>query len=444
MPLVARISKRSTGLLHAAFALILTLAFATAQAQPADQALYDKGEKLFKGNCGSCHKPDKDLTGPALKGARARWEGKGDIYAWVKNSTDYLKTGNAYANDLFAKWNKSVMTAQAITNEEIDAILYYADNYTPPAPKGGAAVADAPAAGPGDAGPAWPWLLVLGLLFLVVAMSLSGVRKGLSQAVAEAEGRTPEPERGTLGAIRHWAWNNKAFASIIGLFLVVFLVLKLWDAAWVIGVYGGDEVEHYKPEQPILFNHTLHAGKVEAGNLAIDCQYCHSSVEKSKHAGIPSTNICMNCHQAVEEGRSPEGTKEIAKIYAAVGWDVTTKKYTGKEEPVKWVKVHNLPDHAYFNHAQHVAVGKIECQECHGPIDEKMDVAEQWAPLTMGWCIDCHNQKEVKMAGNGYYDETMKRLHDSKLGERELKNYLEDDKITVKELGGWECAKCHY
>jgi mono/diheme cytochrome c family protein len=444
MPLVARISKRSTGLLHAAFALILTLAFATAQAQPADQALYDKGEKLFKGNCGSCHKPDKDLTGPALKGARARWEGKGDIYAWVKNSTDYLKTGNAYANDLFAKWNKSVMTAQAVTNEEIDAILYYADNYTPPAPKGGAAVADAPAAGPSDAGPAWPWLLALGLLFLVVAMSLSGVRKGLSQAVAEAEGRTPEPERGTLGTIRNWAWNNKAFASIIGLFLVVFLVLRLWDAAWVIGVYGGDEVEHYKPEQPILFNHTLHAGKVEAGNLAIDCQYCHSSVEKSKHAGIPSTNICMNCHQAVEEGRSPEGTKEIAKIYAAVGWDAATKKYTGKEEPVKWVKVHNLPDHAYFNHAQHVAVGKIECQECHGPIDEKMDVAEQWAPLTMGWCIDCHNQKEVKMAGNGYYDEVMARLNETDLGHSELKKYLEDDKISVKELGGWECAKCHY
>jgi len=444
MPLVARISQRSTGLLHAAFALLLTLVFTTAQAQPADQALYDKGEKLFKGNCGSCHKPDKDLTGPMLKGARARWEGKGDIYAWIKNSTEYLKTGNSYANDLFNKWNKSVMTAQAVTDEEIDAILYYADNYVPPAPKGGTAVADAPAAGPNDAGPAWPWLLVLGLLFLVVAMSLSGVRKGLSQAVAQAEGRQPEQELGTMGTIRQWAWNNKAFASIIGLFFVVFLVLKLWDAAWVIGVYGGDEVEHYKPEQPILFNHTLHAGKVEAGNLAINCQYCHSSVEKSKHAGIPSTNICMNCHQAVEEGRSPEGTKEIAKIYAAVGWDPATKQYTGKEEPVKWVKVHNLPDHAYFNHAQHVAVGQIECQECHGPIDEKMDVAEQWAPLTMGWCIDCHNQKEVKMAGNGYYDETMRRLHDSKLGERELKNYLEDDKITVKELGGWECAKCHY
>jgi len=443
MPLVARISERSTGLLHATLALFLFLSASVALAQPADAALYATGEKLFKGNCGACHKPDKDLTGPAIKGARARWEGKGDIYAWIKNSTDYLKTGNPYATELFAKWNKSVMTQQAVTNEEIDAILYYADNYAPPAPKGGT-TAEVPAAGNGESGASWPWLVVVALLLFVVYFSLGGVKKGLTDAVQEAEGKEPLPELSTGQKLRQWAWNNKAFASVIGLFVVVFVVLQLWDAAWVVGVYGGDEVEHYKPEQPILFNHTLHAGKVEAGNLAINCQYCHSSAEKSKHAGIPSTNVCMNCHQAVEEGRSPEGTKEIAKIYAAVGWDATTKQYTGKAEPVKWVKVHNLPDHAYFNHAQHVAVGKIECQECHGPIDEKMDVAEQWAPLTMGWCIDCHNTKDVKMAGNGYYDEVMTRLNETDLGHKELKKYLEDDKISVKELGGWECAKCHY
>jgi mono/diheme cytochrome c family protein len=182
MPLVARISKRSTGLLYATLALFLTLSFTAVHAQPADAALYATGEKLFKGNCGACHKPDKDLTGPALKGARARWEGQGDIYAWIKNSSDYLKTGNAYANDLFNKWNKSVMTAQALTNEEIDAILYYADNYAPPAPKvadGGPVVPQ----GPNDAGDAWPWLVVLALLFVVVAMSLSGVKKGLANAV---------------------------------------------------------------------------------------------------------------------------------------------------------------------------------------------------------------------------------------------------------------------
>lgn len=443
MSLAARISERFPGLLHASLAVLLVLSFSNAHAQGFDEALYTKGEKLFKGNCGACHKPDKNLTGPALAGSRARWEGQGDIYAWIKNSSAYLKTGNAYANKLFADWKGSVMTAQAVSDEEIDAILYYADNFpgplqvkddqTPPAPT------------PVQGTDAWPWLIVLGLLFLVVTISLSGVKRSLDSAVRDAEGRKPAQDRSILQHIGNWAWNNKIAASFIGLFFVVWLLLQGWNALWTIGIYGGDEVaQNYKPEQPILFNHTLHAGKVEAGNLAINCQYCHSSAEKSKHAGIPSTNICMNCHQAVGEGRTPEGTAEIAKIYRAVGWDPEKLAYTGEEEPIRWVKVHNLPDHAYFNHAQHVAVGKIECQECHGPIDEKMDVAEQWAPLTMGWCIDCHGQREVQMAGNGYYDETMARLHNNEIGHRELKSYLEDGKITVKELGGWECAKCHY
>lgn len=435
MPLVARISERTTGLLHASLAVLLFLFVSVAHAQP-------DGEKLFKGNCGACHKPDKDMTGPMLKGARERWEGKGDIHAWVKNSSAYLKTGNAYANEIFEKWKKSPMTAQALSDEEIDAILSYADNYAPPAPKGPTATA-VPEAAKSEGSSSWPWLVVIALLLLVVALSLTGVKKSLANAVREAEGQKPLPDQTFGQSLRSWAWNNKAFATIIGLFIVVFFTLKLWDAAWVIGVYGGDEVPHYKPEQPILFNHTLHAGKADKGNLAIDCQYCHSGAEKSKHAGIPSTNVCMNCHKAVDTGKNT-GTTEIAKIYAAVGWDPANQTYTGNEQPVKWVKVHNLPDHAYFNHSQHVAVGKLECQECHGPIDETMDVAEQWAPLTMGWCIDCHNTKDVKMAGNGYYDEIMARLEETDMGHAELKKYLEDEKISVKELGGWECAKCHY
>jgi mono/diheme cytochrome c family protein len=431
MPLVARISERSTGLFNISLALVLSLFVTAAIAQP-------DGEKLFKGNCASCHKPDKDMTGPAMKGAKARWDGKGDIHAWVKNSSAYLKTGNPYATELFNKWNKSVMTAQSLTDEEIDAVLAYVDAYAPPAPKADAV----PTGATGGETSNWPWLVVIALLLLVVGLSLSGVKRSLTNAVREAEGKEPEPDMTFGQRIRNWGWHNKIAASFIGLFIVVFLVLKLWDAAWVIGVYGGDEVPHYKPEQPILFNHTLHAGKADKGNLAINCQYCHSGAEKSKHAGIPSTNVCMNCHSAVNEGRTPEGTKEIAKIYAAVGWD--GKAYTGKTEPVKWVKVHNLPDHAFFSHTQHVAVGKLECQECHGPIDEKMDVAEQWAPLTMGWCIKCHAEKDVKMAGNGYYDEIMARLEETDMGHEELKKYLEDEKISVKELGGWECSKCHY
>jgi cytochrome c551/c552 len=403
--------------------------------------LYAQGEKLFRGNCASCHKPDKDMTGPAIAGSRARWEGKGDIYAWIKNSQAVVKSGNAYAVELFNKWNKGVMTPQALTDEEIDAVLYYADNYTPPAPPTpppGDTAGGGGGAAPG--GPAWPWLIVLALLFIIVGMSLGGVRKTLDNAVREAEGKGPAPELTTWQSIKLWAWNHKIAATVVGLFVFVYIIVQLWNWAFVIGVYGGDQVANYRPEQPIAFNHTLHAGK---DNLAINCQYCHSSVEKSKHAGIPSANVCMNCHKAVDAG-TVTGTTEIAKIYRAVGWDPTSQAYTGTPEPIRWVKVHNLPDHAYFSHAQHVAVGKLECQECHGPVDTEMTVAEQWAPLTMGWCIQCHNDREPKMEGNGYYDEVMARLQETDLGHRELRKYLEDDRITVKELGGWECAKCHY
>ncbi|MBL7964223.1 MAG: c-type cytochrome [Flavobacteriales bacterium] len=405
-----------------------------------DQALYDQGQKIFKGNCASCHKVDKKMTGPALQGARARWEGKGDIYAWIRNSTAYLKTGNAYANQIFAEYNKSVMTPMALTDAEIDAVLYFADNYAPPAPAGGTTPVAAPVGGPQTA-PAWPWLLIVALLFAIVWMSLRGVKNQLRSAVSEAEGHGPVANETWWVSLKGWAWRNKAWASVISLLILSYLVVQLWNWAFVIGVYGGDQVQHYKPSQPIAFNHTLHAGK---DNLNINCQYCHNSAEKSKHAGIPTANVCMNCHQAVNVGRSEAGTAEIQKIYAATGWDAENNRYTGVEKPIMWNKVHNLPDHVYFSHATHVAVGKIECQKCHGPIDEKMDVAEQWAPLTMGWCIQCHGETEVQMAGNGYYDEVHRRLKENPIGQRELRKYLEDEKITVKELGGWECAKCHY
>ncbi|MBL0045840.1 MAG: c-type cytochrome [Flavobacteriales bacterium] len=446
MPLPSRISKNFIGLLHATLVVAFLLSTVAASAQ--DKDLYAKGEKLFKGNCASCHKPDVKMTGPALKGSKDRWaKSGGDIYAWVKNSTGYMaSTGDAYAKALFAEYNKSPMTANAVSNEDIDAILYYADNYKPKvAPPPDGTTAGGGAKDPkqmGDDTP-WQWLIIVVLLLLVVVLSLGGVKNQLKNALHERDGKEAVPERSIWGSIVHWSGNNKSWASIFGFILFCFLIVQGWNWAINIGIYGGEEVAHYKPEQPIKFNHTLHAGK-----MAINCQYCHSSAEKSKHAGIPSANVCMNCHQAIAQG-PVTGTAEIAKIYEAVGWDPTNMKYTGVEKPIAWVKVHNLPDHVAFNHATHVAVGKIECQKCHGPVDTQMDVAEQWNSLTMGWCIQCHNETEVsQMASgaqsNGYYDEIHRRLTETPLGNKELQKYLEDEKITVKELGGWECAKCHY
>lgn len=440
MSLVPRLFKSFTGPLHlflAAFFLILS----TGASAQADKELYGKGEKIFKANCASCHKPDKDMTGPALKGATARWEGKGDVHAWIQNSQAYIKSGNEHAKQIFEDHNKIIMPPQAVSVEDIDAILYYADNF---APAGGAtaAVTAPQPVGETTSSSSWQWLIIVALLLLVVLLSLGGVRHQLANAVREKEGAPLEPDRSTWGHVKRWASRNKGWASVVVLMLVVWMSVLTWNWLFRIGVYGGDTVEHYKPEQPIAFDHTLHAGK---DNLSINCQYCHSSAEKSKHAGIPSANVCMNCHKAVSEGPKT-GATEIAKIYAAVGWDPETMTYTGHEQPLVWNKVHNLPDHVFFSHQQHVAVGKLECQKCHGPVDTEMDQVEQWAPLTMSWCLQCHNETEVKVANsdNGYYEEIHRRLTETPMGNRELKKYLEDEKITVRELGGFECAKCHY
>jgi cytochrome c551/c552 len=395
------------------------------------------GEKLFRQNCSSCHRIDQDMTGPALKGTRERWEGREELlYKWIKNPNAAIETGDSYIKALVDEWKPraGIMNAQAVNDEEITAILDYIDAWEPPAP----AVADAgdqAVTVVQDEGLSSTWLLIIVFILLILIFSLWGVRSSLDKlkrAIAESEGEEVPVQLSFGDRTKVWLWNNKVFVSIAGIFVVVYFVTLGWDALMGVGVYTG-----YTPDQPIKFSHKLHAGE-----NGVACVYCHHSATKSKHAGIPSTNICMNCHKGINQGRSEEGTAEIQKIYAAVGWDPDSQQYTGEENPIQWVKVHNLPDHAYFNHAQHYVVGQIECQECHGQIQEDYTVAGQYSPLTMGWCIDCHNQTEVKMDGNGYYDEVHSRLVDH--NKEELKKYLEDGTITARELGGWECAKCHY
>lgn len=395
------------------------------------------GEKLFNSYCGACHKVDKNLTGPALKGVQERWAGKEDLlYRWIKNPAEVKEEGDPYVNDLLKEWEpkSGLMNAQAVNDEEIDAILQYVADWTPPVkdtPKDGGGVS-APVEDPGLSS---TWLLIIFFILLILVFSLWGVKSSLSRlsaSIKEADGEVVPAEVSFAEKSKAWLWDNKVFVSVAGILIVVYLAVAGYEALMGIGVYQG-----YTPEQPIKFNHTLHAGQNE-----VACVYCHHSAQKSKHAGIPSANICMNCHQGIQEGQNAEGTAEIQKIYEAVGWDPDAMAYTGEEKPIKWVKVHNLPDHAYFNHAQHYVVGQIECEECHGNMKEDYTVAGQHAPLTMGWCIDCHNQTEVRMEDNGYYDEIHERLKDH--GKEELKAYLEDGSITARELGGWECAKCHY
>ena len=196
-----------------------------------------------------------------------------------------------------------------------------------------------------------------------------------------------------------------------------------WNSLSGIGV-----TQNYQPEQPIAFSHKIHAG-----DNGIDCNYCHYTARLSKHAGIPSLNVCMNCHTYINEG-TLTGKEEINKIYAAIGFDPNTRTYIPdyEQKPVEWIRIHNLPDLAYFNHSQHVNVAGVECQTCHGPIEE-MDEVYQYSKLTMGWCINCHRETEVD-TDNPYYHDLHKEWIDKYHGEE----------VTVDMIGGRECAKCHY
>jgi hypothetical protein len=216
---------------------------------------------------------------------------------------------------------------------------------------------------------------------------------------------------------------------------ILFLLVSAYFAYGYLMQIGIDQ--GYEPVQPIHYSHRIHAG-----DNGIDCKYCHSSARVSKHAGIPSLNVCMNCHKNISEVAETTATEEhskafydaqIAKLYDAVGWDKSLQKYTGKTKPVKWVRIHNLPDHVYFNHSQHVTVAGVECQTCHGPVQE-YEFQKQFAPLTMGWCINCHRETNVKVEDNAYY----KKIHE------ELSKKYGVSQLTAAQMGGLECGKCHY
>jgi mono/diheme cytochrome c family protein len=408
-----------------------------------------KGEGLYNANCASCHHPEKKSTGPALKGARQRWIDKSseeNFYKWVQNNAKLRASGDAYANAIFNEWGGSIMnTFETLSNDDIDDIMAYVEAWVPPVVAGGGA-GDGVVVVEEDSN-TWVWIVVLITFFIVIAFSMGSVKRQLATAVHEAEtGEKTVDDRTYLEVVKDWAWNNKKWATLIVAIFLLGGLNDLWSRALLVGVF-----EDYEPSQPIAFSHKIHAGQLE-----IDCQYCHNSASKSKHAGIPSVNVCMNCHTSVQEGKRPGSKDEIAKIHAAAGFDADAMKYLKNPNPIVWNKAHNLPDHVYFNHSQHVVVGQIDCIQCHGDVKtyelgkvtnvndiNKLEgtIKLDRPLLTMGWCIQCHDKTEVKMAGSEYYDEIHRRLKERP---ELLKKYLDDDKINVKELGGWECGKCHY
>ncbi|MGL5111152.1 MAG: c-type cytochrome [Flavobacterium sp.] len=390
-----------------------------------------KGKELFNANCAACHKLDAKATGPALRGIAAKHDMPW-LYKWIKNSSALIKSGDAAAVKVYEENNKAVMTSfPQLSDADIDNIIAYTSEpkAEAPAPVAGAA----PVEGAANQEGAISNNVILGALALVMGMLvvLLVFVNNILRKVAKANGIEVAPKAPTTSI-----W--KAFVKNQFLVLVSAIFLLLCSAYFVYGFLMQIGVDQdYAPIQPIHYSHRIHAGDNE-----INCKYCHSAARVSKNGGIPSLNVCMNCHKNIAEvaetTATPEYSKafydeQIQKLYTAVGWDKTTQTYTGKTQPVKWVRIHNLPDFVYFNHSQHVTVAGIECQTCHGPV-ETYEIQKQFAPLTMGWCIDCHRKTDVKMEGNEYY---------TKIHEQLSKKYGVD-KLTAAQMGGLECGKCHY
>jgi cytochrome c2 len=389
------------------------------------------GKTVFMSKCASCHNVLKKGTGPALAGLeeRHKWADHKELLSWINNPAAYMAK-DAYTQGLKAEYGSMMTAFPDVTLQDVDNIVAYVNEAAKPA------AAPAAAAEPAqEEGGNTIFYGVISLILALIALILMQVNSSLKKLSDDAEG-VKLPENIPF-------WKNKTYITLISIGLFVFggyMVAK--------GAIGLGRQKEYQPEQPIYYSHKVHAGINQ-----INCLYCHGSAEQSKHAAIPSVNTCMNCHKAIQayekgpklfdaDGNEIDGTAEIQKLYKYAGFnpDQPNKWDPSSAKPIEWVKIHNLPDHVYFSHAQHVNAGKVQCQSCHGEINQ-MDEVKQVADLSMGWCINCHRETNVQFnydstKGNKFYSIYEKFHNDIKTGKM--------DSVKVKDIGGLECQKCHY
>ena len=387
------------------------------QSQNYDPSIVKNGENLFKGNCTVCHAIDEVIIGPALRDVHER-QSEEWIYAFIKNSQKVIKSGDEYAVNLYNEYNKTLMTSFDFSDEELNAILTYIKDESNKEVQ--VVVADSGQSleeGANNSVSSDELYISLGLnlllLFIIIFVlfrftNLS--KKYVLLKDSQSKGKLLDED--DLEVVDNRFDFKKFIKSNKVVGITSFLFIAIFVKSCIDGLYTVGIQQNYQPTQPIAFSHKVHAGQYE-----IDCNYCHTGVNISKSANIPSVNICMNCHNAINTDKP-----EIQKILTAYE----------ENRPIEWVRVHNLPDLAYFNHKQHVAVGGLDCATCHGPIEE-MDVVYQYSELTMGWCINCHRETEVSSKGNAYYKKLV-----------ELHNSSSKKPMTVEDIGGLECSKCHY
>lgn len=392
------------------------------------------GKAIFTGKCAACHNVFKKMTGPALMGLeeRGKWADHKELLAWINNPAAYMAK-DPYTQGLKAEYGPMMTGFADVTLKDVDDMVAYINAEVAnknAAPKPGAVTETA------DTGNQNAIIFgVISLVLGIIALILMQVNSNLKKMSDDSEGIVrPEPVA---------FYRNKTYIAMAS---IVFFVFGGYMVAK--GAIGLGRQKDYQPEQPIYYSHKVHAGINQ-----ISCLYCHGNAWESKHAAIPSVNVCMNCHKAIntyekgpklykENGDEVNGTAEINKLYQYAGFDPNnpSKWDPAKAKPIEWTKIHNLPDHVYFNHSQHIRAGNVQCQSCHGEITA-MDEVKQVADLSMGWCINCHRQTNVNFnydstKGNKFYSIYEKFHNDIKDGKM--------DSVKVKDIGGLECQKCHY
>ncbi|WP_341654751.1 c-type cytochrome [Blattabacterium cuenoti] len=408
----------------------------------------ENGMELFKKNCTACHSIDlrKKMIGPALHGVTEKRNRKW-LHQWIKNNKSLRESGDKDALEIYKEYGNIEMNSfPQLSEKQIDDILFFIKNPNSIKKKDNHEINhnNEDHENNEEENQFLVKLIIFcfGILSLILLWILYRIQI-LIRLINEGETKvsTFRKKNFIINVLYKTILGNDKkkwylFSCFTGFFLL-FGIYETWNFLMKIDVNKG-----YKPEQPIYFSHKIHS---EINK--IDCQYCHSSAKYGKVSGIPSVNVCMNCHITIheyngdylEKGKSrDEYNKEIQKIYKAIGWDPETRKYSKKIHPIQWVRIHNMPDFVYFDHSQHILTGEksikklkkvnLVCNACHGEV-QKMDTVEMSNDFTMEWCISCHKNVGIDKK-NKYY----KEYFPSKTNK----------KITVDMIGGTECAKCHY